>query len=122
MKAQQNRLYADVEFLTSLRPYRNFRNLASLENVCGYIQVYQLMHGKADIDVQVIHFPGQGTLAGLSDQLNYWRFGYPALMLNDTSFVRNPHDHQVTDTIDTLDFEKMTAVVNATCKAVINMR
>ena len=101
----------------------NFIIVVGIEEFRPFTQkVYKLMHGKADIDVQVIHFPGADSLAGLSDQLSYWRFGYPALMINDTSFVRNPHYHQVTDTIDTLDFEKMTAVVNATYNAVINMR
>jgi Zn-dependent M28 family amino/carboxypeptidase len=83
-------------------------------------KVYRLMKKGAKIDVQVISFsPGIGfEYAGLSDQRNYWAFGYPALMINDTSFLRNPHYHQVTDTIDTLDFEKMTEVVNCAYKAI----
>jgi hypothetical protein len=42
-------------------------------------------------------------------------------MINDTSFMRNPHYHQVTDTIDTLDFVKMTAVVDAAYRAVTQL-
>ena len=38
MHAQIERLYRDVAFLTELRPFRNFRNLASLNKVCDYIQ------------------------------------------------------------------------------------
>lgn len=38
---------------------------------------------------------------------------YPALMINDTSFVRNPNYYQATDKMDTLDFEKMSEVVNS---------
>lgn len=26
-----------------------------------------------------------------SDHLNYWRLGYPDIMVTDTSFMRNPH-------------------------------
>ena len=37
-KAQQDRLYKDVEFLTSLRPCRNWVNLESLEKCCSYIE------------------------------------------------------------------------------------
>jgi hypothetical protein len=44
---------------------------------------------KAEIDVQVISFETVGDLAGMSDQRNYWKFDYQALMINDTSFVRN---------------------------------
>lgn len=47
----------------------------------------------------------------LSDNSSFWRHGFKAIMVTDTSFFRNPHYHQETDTIDTLDFEKMTEVV-----------
>ena len=57
----------------------------------------------------------------MSDQRNYWKFGYKALMINDTSFIRNPNYHLITDTIDTLDFEKMTEVINSTYKAAIDL-
>lgn len=46
-----------------------------------------------------------------SDHLNYWKFGYKAIMITDTSFYRNKNYHQKTDTIDTLDFNKMNEVV-----------
>jgi Zn-dependent M28 family amino/carboxypeptidase len=81
-------------------------------------RVYSLMRQDSNIDVQIANLPSSNGLAGMSDQRNYWTFGYNALMINDTSFVRNPHYHQVTDTIDTLDFDKMTEVINSTYKAV----
>jgi Zn-dependent M28 family amino/carboxypeptidase len=74
----------------------------------------------ANIDVHGIDFPTSNGLAGMSDHKNYWKFGYPALMINDTSFMRNPHYHQKTDTIDTLDCEKMAEVVNGVYSAVVN--
>ncbi|MEM8668111.1 MAG: M28 family peptidase [Planctomycetota bacterium] len=46
----------------------------------------------------------------LSDNSSFWDQGYPALMLTDTSFLRNPHYHQSTDTPDTLDYPRMTEV------------
>ncbi|MEG0937510.1 MAG: M28 family peptidase [Comamonas sp.] len=46
-----------------------------------------------------------------SDHLNYWRLGYPAIMVTDTSFMRNPHYHQRTDTWDRLDYSRMAQVV-----------
>lgn len=84
-------------------------------------RVLQHMRDGARIDVQGIDFPDGNGLAGLSDQRNYWTFGYPALMLNDTSFLRNPHYHQPTDTIDTLDFAKMTEVVNGAYRVVTGL-
>lgn len=47
----------------------------------------------------------------LSDNYSFWHHGYRAVMITDTSFFRNRHYHQLTDTIDTLDFDRMTEVV-----------
>jgi len=47
----------------------------------------------------------------LSDNSSYWRHGYRAIMVTDTSFFRNQNYHQETDTMDTLNFEKMAEVV-----------
>jgi aminopeptidase YwaD len=41
----------------------------------------------------------------LSDHSPFWDAGYPALMVTDTSFLRNPHYHLASDTLDTLDME-----------------
>jgi Zn-dependent M28 family amino/carboxypeptidase len=46
----------------------------------------------------------------LSDNSSFWDQGYPALMLTDTSFLRNPHYHRDSDTPDTLDYVRMTQV------------
>lgn len=81
-------------------------------------KVYRLMKEKAQVDVQLINMPVKEGLAGMSDQRSYWHFGYNALMINDTSFLRNPHYHKKSDTIETLDFEKLTEVVNCSYKAV----
>jgi len=54
----------------------------------------------------------------LSDNYSFWHHGYRALMVTDTSFFRNRHYHQVTDTIDTLDFDRMAEVVKGLSSAV----
>jgi Zn-dependent M28 family amino/carboxypeptidase len=46
----------------------------------------------------------------LSDNSSFWDQGYPALMLTDTSFLRNPHYHLSSDTPETLDYEQMAKV------------
>ncbi|WP_442505495.1 M28 family metallopeptidase [Novipirellula sp. SH528] len=45
-----------------------------------------------------------------SDNSSFWDQGYTALMLTDTSFLRNPNYHQQSDTPDTLDYKRMTEV------------
>lgn len=54
----------------------------------------------------------------LSDNRSFWEQGYPALMLTDTSFLRNPHYHQATDTPETLDYLRMTEVAIGVAAAV----
>ena len=45
-----------------------------------------------------------------SDNSSFWDQGYPALMLTDTSFLRNPNYHRQSDTPETLDYTRMTEV------------
>jgi Zn-dependent M28 family amino/carboxypeptidase len=47
----------------------------------------------------------------LSDNYSFWRHGYRAIMITDTSFFRNRNYHQETDTIETLDFKQMAELV-----------
>ena len=47
----------------------------------------------------------------LSDNYSFWRHGYRAVMVTDTSFFRNKNYHQEQDTIDTLNFDSMAEVV-----------
>lgn len=49
----------------------------------------------------------------LSDHSSFWKFDYPAIMLTDTAFYRNPHYHEASDTIDTLNFKYFTRLVFA---------
>lgn len=84
-------------------------------------QVQELMKTKADLDVQRINLPQEMGLAGLSDHRNYWKYGYDALMINDTSFLRNPNYHLPSDTIDTLDFKRMAEVVNGVYAAILGL-
>ena len=54
----------------------------------------------------------------LSDNSSFWDQGYPALMLTDTSFLRNPNYHESTDLPDTLDYDSMTQVTLGIANAV----
>ncbi len=54
-----------------------------------------------------------------SDHLNYWKFGYSALMLTDTSFYRNKNYHQATDTMETLDISRMAKVIDGVFASIV---
>ncbi len=72
----------------------------------------------AGIDVQMIDHPLVEDLAGMSDQQSYWAFDIPALMINDTSFIRNGNYHQSSNDIDTLSFDPMREVASYVYQAV----
>jgi Zn-dependent M28 family amino/carboxypeptidase len=79
------------------------------------------MKNHCQVPVYPVAFDTTNGLADLSDHRNYWRYGYNAVMINDTSFLRNPHYHLKSDTIDKLDFQKMGEVINGVAGAVISL-
>lgn len=52
-----------------------------------------------------------------SDHSSYWAEGYTAVMVTDTAFMRNANYHAPTDTLETLDFERMAQVVTGVANA-----
>ncbi|MGF1481880.1 MAG: M28 family peptidase [Cyanophyceae cyanobacterium] len=50
-----------------------------------------------------------------SDHAPFWDRGYPAVMVTDTAFLRNPHYHRASDTVATLDGDFLAGV----CEGVI---
>ena len=60
------------------------------------------------LKVETLVVPGTGenfTEVRLSDHSPFWDAGIPAVMVTDTAFFRNPHYHQPSDTVDTLDMD-----------------
>jgi Zn-dependent M28 family amino/carboxypeptidase len=53
-----------------------------------------------------------------SDHWSFGKFGYEALMVTDTAFYRNPHYHAPTDLPDTLDYARMSKVVEGLTAAI----
>ena len=68
-------------------------------------------------------FTGPESLQGVdfSDQLNYWKFGFSALMITDTSFYRNQNYHTRLDTMEKLDLNRMAKVIDSVFDSLINL-
>ncbi len=49
----------------------------------------------------------------LSDHAPFWDKGFPALMITDTAYFRNPNYHGPNDTADTLDYAFMAELVRS---------
>lgn len=56
-----------------------------------------------------------------SDNSSFWDQGYAALMITDTSFLRNPNYHQASDTPDTLDYERLAEATRGVTEAVARL-
>ncbi|WP_025143167.1 M28 family peptidase [Pedobacter jeongneungensis] len=69
-------------------------------------------------------FASPPSLPGIdfSDHLNYWKFDYDAMMITDTSFYRNKNYHQKTDTIETLDIQRMAKVIDGVYNGLISLK
>ena len=79
---------------------------------------------KKDSEVKVYHFAHElgRPLAEMSDQRNYWEFDIPALMINDTSMMRNSNYHKMSDDIETLDFGKMSKVIDSILRCLTRIK
>lgn len=100
----------------------------------NYITVVKKLHGGGfvrrftrsfrhgdDIITKVFAAPKWVPGVDWSDHLSYWAYGWPALMITDTSFFRNANYHQPTDTPDTLDYKRMGFVVDDVLRALQRM-
>lgn len=82
--------------------------------------VKRAMRGAGGIDV--LSFTGARETSDASDQRNYWARGWPAVMITDTAFLRNPHYHTAGDTAATLDYTRMARVVDGVFNAAVHAR
>ena len=66
---------------------------------------------KQGTPIEILPDPSAGKLVpitGFSDHRPFWQQKYRAIMVTDTAMLRNPHYHEVSDTIDSLDLDFLT--------------
>lgn len=76
------------------------------------------------LPVETLSVPGTGGLlpaVRLSDHAPFWDAGYPALMVTDTAFFRNPHYHRRTDTLATLNLDFIAKVCEGVVRGVLGL-
>jgi Zn-dependent M28 family amino/carboxypeptidase len=64
-----------------------------------------------DLPVYSINAPPFIPGVDFSDHSNFWRYGFPAVMITDTAFYRNHAYHTNDDRAERLNYEKMAQVV-----------
>ena len=99
------RLYGNRgDFIALVANARAGLSLTRLTHAMGqHVKTRALPVPRAGIDVPAVR---------RSDHSPFWDQGYNALMVTDTSFMRNPHYHRMSDTIDTLDLPFLAAVID----------
>lgn len=81
-------------------------------------RVRDAMRAATPLGVESINAPRSLPGVDLSDHRSYWDRGWPAVMITDTAFFRNPNYHGASDTPDTLDYARMAQVVTGVYAAV----
>ena len=110
--------------LLSLFYPRRANFIAVVGNVGGagiVRRVKRSMRRACDLPVHSINAPAFVPGVDLSDHVNFWRQGDPAVMITDTAFFRNPRYHTEGDTAETLDYARMAKVVAGVRQAVIDL-
>ena len=93
----------------------NRRSRNFLERVVG------AMRAVPELPVETLVLPANGWVvpeSRLSDHAPFWDRGYPALLVTDTAFLRNPHYHRPSDTVETLDLPFLARVTRGLISAI----
>jgi hypothetical protein len=73
------------------------------------------------IPVRAVAVPDSFSGTNYSDHWSFWKDGYPAVMVTDTAFLRNPHYHKGSDLPSTLDYDAMAVLVHSLKNSVENL-
>jgi Zn-dependent M28 family amino/carboxypeptidase len=90
-------------------------NLRSRKRMAAVKRAFQK---SSNFPCESLAAPEWTVVVGLSDHRSFWSQGFPALMVTDTAFMRNPHYHRSTDTAETLDYARFAQVTQGLVDAV----
>ncbi|MFC1576277.1 M20/M25/M40 family metallo-hydrolase [Candidatus Omnitrophota bacterium] len=97
---------------------RFYPNKGNFIGVTGHFKYVELVKDIVSSFKKATNFPIEWIVApsiligiDFSDNWSFWKEGYPAVMVTDTAFYRNPHYHKQTDTYETLNYEAIAEVV-----------
>jgi Zn-dependent M28 family amino/carboxypeptidase len=95
--------------------------VSNLRSRRSLARVYRAFRNHCDFPAQRAAVPSWIPGVGWSDHLSFWQQGYPALMVTDTAFYRNPHYHTAEDTPEKLDYPRLTRVANGLADALLEL-
>ncbi|MEG4117721.1 M20/M25/M40 family metallo-hydrolase [Microcoleus sp. N9_B4] len=92
----------------------NLRTVPDMINLSGKIR-------KSGQPCEWLPVPNRGLIVAdtrRSDHAPFWDNDYPAIMVTDTANMRNPHYHQESDRIETLDLDFLAGVCQGLVEAI----
>lgn len=96
--------------------------IGNMANSKATAEVKSLMMGATDLPVYSLNAPAIIPGIDYSDHLHYWKNGFQAVMVTDTSFYRNHNYHaHGGDSWDQLDYQRMAKVVQGIYAVVQNL-
>jgi len=99
----------------------NFIAIASNDSSTSFLEKLDFDNIDKKIDSYNIVLPDGLSDITASDNINYWNFGFNAVMVTDTAHYRNKNYPTIGDTIETIDFEKMQYTVDMVVQSVVNL-
>jgi len=99
-----------IAFVSNLRSWRRLRWL---------VNAFQ---ASSSFPIEAAALPWWVPGVALSDHSSFWRQGYPAIMVTDTAYLRNPNYHTARDVPTTLDYGRMAAVTHGLAASVASLR
>jgi Zn-dependent M28 family amino/carboxypeptidase len=98
----------------------NFIALVGNLRTTGLVRVVrEAMRRGCKVGVESLSAPGFLPPLFLSDHSSFWHYRYPALMVTDTAFLRNPHYHLPTDRDSTINYKFLAEVISGVYSAVL---
>jgi Zn-dependent M28 family amino/carboxypeptidase len=100
----------------------NFINLIARPQEWGVMrEVKSIFVAATDLPVRSANIPRIVRGMDFSDHLSYWSLDFPAMMITDTSFMRNQNYHRAEDLPETLDYRRMAEVVNGVAAIAVGL-
>lgn len=108
-----------LPFMSMLYPKEgNFIAIVgNLRSVSWTREVKKGFKSGSDLPVESLNAPAIMVGIDFSDHWSFNKMGYPAVMVTDTAFYRNPHYHLASDLPATLDYRRMAGVVDGVTAA-----
>lgn len=99
----------------------NFINISShLQDFLHLRQVKKSFKKASALGVHSVTAPEIFPSIGNSDHINYWKHGFPALLVSDTTFYRNKYYNTLNDTAEKLNYSGMAMVVQGLYQTVMD--